>query len=79
MAFTNRNLCPACNRPLSLLASVRLEFRLQSGATVVDEIETDALRCTHRPCRYAFLDLAELIATARNMRCSEPRAHTASA
>jgi hypothetical protein len=62
--------CPACESPLHLLASVRIEYHLRGGNTVVDEIETDALRCTTRSCRYAFLDLAELVATATSVRCS---------
>jgi hypothetical protein len=44
-----------------VLASVRIEYHLRGGDTIVDEIETDALRCTTRSCRYAFLDLATLM------------------
>jgi hypothetical protein len=62
--------CPACESPLHVLASVRIEYHLRGGNTIADEIETDALRCMSRSCRYACIDLTDLVATATSVRCS---------
>lgn len=68
--YSNRNRCPACNRTLCLLTSIRIEYRTIDGETLVDEIDTDALRCLTRACRFPLLDLAGLVETARGLRTS---------